>query len=304
MSRFSDRILTRYNGSADFIKKWKSFEGDKGRQKKLLESVANHNYKLLQDMKAKPQISYKYNFNDFLKEINPRLQYIVPQQGTVTFEDLTTDGAIKKYAGLGGQVIALNFANGYHVGGNYTGGSRAQEEDLCRQYPRLFMSLTYANEQLGLYPVHLDNVLITHDIERLREDKEQGYEEVRYIDTKAGFITAAAPNMNNIHYKGKTFDDLKTDLMKMFELIFTTPKFSGKEYNVLIVGCIGMGAFAPHDPVESLAYRTNMANLIAKFVNHYRVLYKVICVAVPNKNGENYQIFKKASEGIEGIVIT
>jgi len=119
MSRFSDRLMNRYNGPDDFIKKWDLYQGDRSRQKKLLESIANHNFKLLQDARAKPQISYKYTFNDFLKEINPRLQHIVPQQGTVTFEDLTTDGAIEKYVGQGLRVIALNFANGYHVGGGY-----------------------------------------------------------------------------------------------------------------------------------------------------------------------------------------
>jgi len=117
MSRFSDRLITRYNGPDDFIKKWDLYQGDRSRQKKLLESIANHNFKLLQDARAKPQVSYKYTFNDFIKEINPRLQYIVPQQGTITFEDLTTDGAIMKYTGQGARVIALNFANGYHVGG-------------------------------------------------------------------------------------------------------------------------------------------------------------------------------------------
>lgn len=119
MSRFSDRLITRYNGPDDFLKKWDLYQGDRSRQKKLLESVANHNFKLLQDARAKPQISYKYTFNDFLQEINPRLQYIVPQQGIVTFEDLTTDGAIEKYVKQGQRVIALNFANGYHVGGGY-----------------------------------------------------------------------------------------------------------------------------------------------------------------------------------------
>jgi len=302
MSRFSNRLATRYIGPVDFIKKWDLYQGDKPRQKKLLESVANHNYKLLQDSRAKPQISYKYTFNDFLKEINPRLQFTDPQQGNVTFEDLTTDGAIKKYAGQGGRVIALNFANGYHVGGGYLRGATAQEEDLCRQYPRLYMSLEYAQSQLGLYPVHLDNVLITHGIERMREDKENGYEVIDHIDTCASFITAAAPNMNNPHYKGKTFDDLKNDLVKSLELIFTIPKFCGN--NVLIIGAWGCGAFAPHDQKESFAYRTEMANLIAKYTNHYRRLYDVICVAIPNKNGENYQIFKKAFENIDGIVIT
>jgi len=258
MSRFSDRIATRYIGPADFLKKWELYQGDKPRQKKLLESVANHNYKLLQDSRAKPQVSYKYTFNDFLKEINPRLQFTVPQQGMVTFEDLTTDGAIKKYVGQGLHAIALNFANGYHVGGGYLRGATAQEEDLCRQYPRLYMSLSYAESELGLYPVHLDNVLITHNIERMREDKEQGYDVIDYPNVSAGFITAAAPNMNNSHYKGKTFEDLKIDLVKSLELIFTTPKFSGKEYDVLVVGAWGCGAFAPHDQKESFAYRTEM----------------------------------------------
>jgi len=166
------------------------------------------------------------------------------------------------------------------------------------------MSLDYAQKNLGLYPVHFDNVLITHDIERMREDRDNGYEVIDYPTTKAGFITAAAPNMNNQHNHGKTFNDFKMDMVKMFELIFTTPKFSGKEYDVLCVGALGCGAFAPHDPVESLAYRTNMANLMAQYVNHYKRLYKVICVAIPDKNGENYQIFKKAFEGIDGIIFT
>lgn len=166
------------------------------------------------------------------------------------------------------------------------------------------MSLDYAQKNLGLYPVLLDNVLITHDIERMREDRDNGYEVIDYPKTRAGFITAAAPNMNNQHNHGKIFDDFRTELIKMFELIFTTPKFCGKEYDVIVLGMIGCGAFAPSDPVESLTYRTNMANLIAKFVNHYRRLYKVICIAIPDKNGENYQICKKAFETIDNIVFT
>ena len=38
-------------------------------------------------------------------------------------------------------VAALNFANAYSPGGGYLGGSRAQEEDLCRLIPTLYTSL-------------------------------------------------------------------------------------------------------------------------------------------------------------------
>jgi len=43
---------------------------------------------------------------------------------------------------------------------------------------------------------------------------------------------------------------------------------------------------------------------MAQYVMQYRGLYEVICIAVPNKNGENYQILRQVFKDVPGIIFS
>ena len=206
-------------------------------------------------------------------------------------EDFTTDDAIVHYTLQGYKPVALNFANGYHVGGGYVVGAFAQEEDLCRQYPTLYNSLLDAKEN-KLYPIKFGSVLITHNVKRIRENRDNGYKIIPNNNIYTGFITSAAPNMRLYNNMNKNFSDFEDGLRKSLDLIFTVP-IAKNNYNVCILGAFGCGAFAPSDTLKRDTYITNMVSLILEYANKYRNLYDVISISVPDKTGQNYQFFNK-----------
>jgi|AntRauTorckE6833_2_1112554.scaffolds.fasta_scaffold27804_2 uncharacterized protein (TIGR02452 family) len=262
-------------------------------KKKKLKEVTKSNYQIINYRPYPTPWTYKYkyeNYNDVMKNCN---HY---KKGIIVFDDLTTDDAIVKYSNLGHKVIALNYANATTPGGGYLNGAIAQEEELCRQYPHLYNSIKNSkHSKKKYYPLSNNHLLITHDIKRYRENSNNGYKIINIPNISAGFITTAAPNMRSIKNKKKQFHHFKDEINQLFKLIFTAAyvKFE-EEYNVLVIGAWGCGAFAPLKSEERIKYISDMANLMAVAANNYRYMYDYISVSIPDKNSENYQIFKKA----------
>lgn len=182
----------------------------------------------------------------------------------------------------GCKVSIMNFANGESPGGGYNNGARAQEEDLCRQFPLYWPSL--ARTMSTCYPfgppcgVSSDRysmVLVTHGLECWRADGVVGSYRVLErpdfaVDT---FVAATAPA---IRFGGDVAD--AQGLSDAIEHVIWSPFFDGNEgqssnldlsrlreaasrgsngtKRVLILGAWGCGAFG-NDPREmSLLFRT------------------------------------------------
>ena len=295
--------MARYIDAQTFKENWviASHNQDRSQMKNLLRGIANHNYKLVKYKGIVPYNTFRWTDSCLQDDHVPAYSL---SKNHIVFDDLTTDAAICKYTAMGGKVVAFNFANAEKPGGGYLDGAiNTQEEELCRQYPRLYTSLDHARCN-GIYPFPLESVLITHNIERMRENRENGYAVISNPTISCGIITAAAPDMHRVKNKNKTFEDFDIGMNKLFHLIFTVPKCNKENYNVLVIGAFGCGSFAPKEQEKRIPYKISMATLMMQYVVKYRGLYDIISIAIPDKNGENYQIFQEVFKNIPGIVFT
>jgi uncharacterized protein (TIGR02452 family) len=250
--------------------------------KRLLKYVADNN-----------MINYKNNIVPIFKFnlYNLGVNYISPlnkRAGHIVLERLSTDDAVLKYNLFDNNVVALNFGSGRHAGGGYLTGAHAQEEELCRQYPDLYNSLT---REKSFYPIEYNQVLYTPNIKRIRKSRADGYEIVKNSNISCSFITAAAPNVN--HTK-QTFEQIENNVKDNLELIFQISRhkdvLSRNDHNILIVGAWGCGAFAPHDDYKE-EYIDKLSKLIIAYCIKYKDLYDTISIPVPDE--ENYNRFKQ-----------
>ena len=129
------------------------------------------------------------------------------------------------------------------IGGGYTNGAKAQEEDLCRQFPTYFTSLSRARQQVYPYgPASGDrkdysDVLWTPDIECRRAGEDEGYRILEMEERfKGNFVAAAAPNIRG----GEIWDD--EGVYDAMVNIFFAPKWADKETQVLVrIFCTEVG---------------------------------------------------------------
>lgn len=286
---------------------------DKDTIRKLLIAVAEHNYHLIKVKKIYKHfpITVKYsfdiNYQYFIKNIDP-YDNLNKKKGMVCFDQLTTDAAIVKYNQYSKNgVVALNFANAFHVGGGYLNGAIAQEEELCRQYPSLYASLNSSKKSKSnpLYPIEFGSLLFTENVERIRGPREFGYPILSNSNVYAAFITTAAPNMMEYSNVNKNFSDFESQLNKSLSVIMSCPHYQENRYNVLILGAWGSGAFAPSEPIKRVKYIKSIAKLIAEYTNRYRYMYDIISISIPDKNGQNYQLFAEIfNKIVPNIVFT
>jgi len=223
------------------------------------------------------------------------------EPGIISMSRSWTDEALRflareKQADSGVKLVALNYANCTFVGGNYSDGGyvRAQEEELCRQFPALFDSMKTCPEAQAMpgrngmteYTKHVfgacfgdgysvaRNVLFTGEVQCLRGGSQQGYG--LYQDSSnriaAGFVEAAAPLFDRGHDSDfqKWRDEPHDWYEKVFLNVFRAPKEADLAYDVLVVGPWGCGAFGndPHTVAKSFLEIIKKHNL--------RHLYKEI----------------------------
>jgi uncharacterized protein (TIGR02452 family) len=221
---------------------------------------------------------------------------------------MTTGDALLHYADVlkkdGKVVCALNFANGEHVGGGYLRGARAQEEELCRQFPCMYTTLSRAKEYGHAYPFgactyeggrdtkRYADVLFTPRVVARRYSQAEGYAVIRdaRVLSNIAIVSAAAPNIKG----GREFFD--PELVKQaMESILLAPKCRGRSIDVLILGAWGCGAFGCDPHV--------MAKLFAEVLvkgSNLGCLYKEIHFAIPESRDSNLQIFAEVlkKEGV------
>ena len=189
------------------------------------------------------------------------------------------------------KIAALNFAASQHPGGRVYGGSRAQEESLCRSstlYPSLITDIARKN----FYDYHAENCgwaasdtcIYSPDVVICRDDSDYVPARLSPEDfVKVDVITCAAPHLfRNIEISE---GELYAMHLSRARNILRVCAFSGAD--ILVTGAFGCGAF--HNPPEVVAeaWREALSVYREKFE---LVVFAVYCAG--NETG-NYAAFRK-----------
>jgi uncharacterized protein (TIGR02452 family) len=231
----------------------------------------------------------------------------------IEFLQMTTNNAIRHYfsEGISGsKICALNFANASYVGGGVTKGSIAQEETLCLTSPMLYYSLAGVGNGSEFNDGSLQysdtsriprnerwkrRITLSPNVEFIRDDKTLQFLDTRDIYT-ASIISAAAPNN-----KSKREPLSETEMHDIERVIRNILDVAGcRDFDVLILGAWGCGAFAPQkgfSPIDPRVYVNTIAHIFKKVIKSSQTKLKIICFAIPQKSKhdklDNYDIFEK-----------
>ena len=174
-----------------------------------------------------------------------------------------------------GKLCVMNFASYTNPGGNYLGGSMAQEEAVCGQ--SILYEVLSRKEDWYQYNAK-------HKNRGLYEDRCLYSKDLRFFlndDTKlADVITIPAPNCSVLKYNPKAFkkSDNTSVLFSRMQLLKNVCEIN--KVDTLIAGAWGCGVFA-QDPLE-------VARIFKKVFETTTI--KKIIFAIPG--GRNFNLFK------------
>jgi uncharacterized protein (TIGR02452 family) len=238
----------------------------------------------------------------------------------IEFLPMTTNNAIRHYfsKGISGdKICALNFANASYVGGGVTKGSIAQEETLCLTSPMLYHSLAnlgngskfskfnddslqYRDRDTSIIPRNerwKQRIILSPNVEFIRDDDKS----LQFLDERdiytASIISAAAPNNK------RKSEPLSDSEMHDIDMVIRNILYVAgciNDFDVLILGAWGCGAFAPQEgfsPIVPQVYVNIIANIFKEVIKSSQTKLKIICFAIPQKSKhdklDNYDIFEK-----------
>lgn len=187
----------------------------------------------------------------------------------VIVEDLTTDGAIKKY---GDGCCALNFASFKYAGGGFVVGAMAQEEALCHAS--------------NLYNV-IGDKRFEREYEWNRRHTNNGLyhnfgiftPNIIFGDVKCDIITVASTNRS--HNKD-IFDDQEYNSALEDRIKFVLDMAEQHHEKILILGAFGCGVFK-NDPYL-------VASMFKDLLDSKNYNFEKVIFAIPR--GENLEAFK------------
>jgi uncharacterized protein (TIGR02452 family) len=191
---------------------------------------------------------------------------------TVQVANETTFGAVLGLVPPGERALALNFANGIHPGGGFLGGSRAQEEVLCRS-----SALWHTLEGDPMYAAHRQRALPDSTAWAILSPHvpvfwwDNGWP--RPTADRADFLTCAAPVASWIGH------DMAAQLMheRIHRVLAIARAY---EYEDLVLGAWGCGAFG-NDPLTTA--RSFRAALEGPFRNAFRHIFFAIADWSPER---------------------
>jgi uncharacterized protein (TIGR02452 family) len=184
---------------------------------------------------------------------------ILPEHPSFSFPETsvrvtneTTLMAGRRMVESGLKPLALNFANGIQPGGGFLSGARAQEEAICRSsclYHTLRGDPMYAEHAKRPYPDSTGWAILSPDVPVFRTDGGKPLDKPWLLS----FITCAAPYAPVI---GQPQSRLL--LKKRIHRILAIA--AAYNYNTLILGAWGCGAFGNDPQTTALDFREAIEN--------------------------------------------
>lgn len=192
----------------------------------------------------------------------------------ITVTNSQTISGLRLLTGMGYKTLALNFANATTAGGGFIGGSRAQEETLCRQ-SALFATLIGDD----MYTWHRENdkwaegsdwAILSPNVPFYREE----FSETLPSTWLGDVLTCAAPKA------GRVGEDVATALMesrirRVFEIA------AAYEYTALVLGAWGCGAFHNDPTAIAKIFRKNITD--PRFAGRFAHIHFCITDWSPNR---------------------
>lgn len=177
-----------------------------------------------------------------------------------------------------GKVAVLNYASYKFPGGQFLGGSAAQEEALCHEsilYPVLtaFDSTYYAANRGNLNrALYTDSALYSPDILFERDGKQ----------IPADVITCAAPNFTTAHrYQHVSIEENDEVMRKRINFMYQVAE--ANKVDVLIAGAWGCGVFGQ--------YASHVCRMLVEELQRGSYNIAKVYFAIPDATSANYKNF-------------
>ena len=215
----------------------------------------------------------------------PTIEYTANFEHTkVSVVNCDTATALRTAVGLHPtrKVAALNFANANHIGGGYTSGACAQEEDLCRLMPMLHTQLSSKRE---FYPLREDAALFT----RTALCRMAGTYQLT-APLPVNIITSAMPNMGSPEVvkalKGLRYEESVRTRMRA---VLNAAVHFGVE--VLILGAFGCGAFRNNSRTVARLFQEVLSS--SEFAGAFSHITFAILEVGRMRTGGNLAVFRE-----------
>lgn len=185
--------------------------------------------------------------------------------------------------------VVVNFANEDHPGGGVKGGSRAQEEEICRK-TGLYLELDpKENSNLkakfpdGKYKIPEKSCIYTSNVPVIRQRLGEKYEWLEK-PIRLAFISSAAYNQHNRPKDDKEYiDGMRIKIRTQVECAILYSRKS------LVLGAFGCGAFGNNPKLVARLYKEEIAK--------YPGMIQEIVFAVKicrDSDQKNFDAFKQA----------
>lgn len=197
-------------------------------------------------------------------------------RGTPDFRVVNKDTVTAAFSAMG-KVAILNFASYLNPGGNFIGGSMAQEEALCHEsflYNVLVKQERYYdwNRQNRNRSLYLDRALYTPDVVFEHAGRARRFD----------VLTCAAPNIGAAAANG--IGPIQNGVALKSRILFIRDIFEENKAETVILGAFGCGVFG-QDPKE-------VAEIFRSIFKETAVKHVVFAVPA-GKNKQNFAAFKE-----------
>jgi len=188
-------------------------------------------------------------------------------------------------------VVVLNMANAFVPGGDYFGGSGAQEEALCRR-STLYLSI---GPQRDFHPIPAHGAIYSPDVLVVRKSDEEECQllrpEERWWTTVISIAAISRPPLNDSRDDFLRERD-REETRNRIRTLFRVAAMEGRKN--LVLSALGCGSFRnPPRPVACL-FKDVLREL--EFRGRFEGVWFSV---IDRKESENYKVFKTILDGME-----